>query len=298
MTTTSIGIFNSFSHVIHAANTLQRCGFGREEISVITPQVEAANASEGAVGRDYSIVDKRRMMLPIDLSTFVADAWSLFVSGIGQVAAAGPLAFVLSRTINEDQGSSLLDTLDAFGVSPQQAEHYAEGIRRGGTLLAVSAADYLAERAEDVLILHAAVDIERRARRWQQQGWLGFNSSLPPYSAHDLELERRWQVGDYQPGRDWSPHERDFRSHFYLFYSDAEFLYEHYAPAYHYGYQLAGDDRYEDKSWDDLESRVQQDWQRRSATSWITVVDAIRYGFFKGHEHDRYRAETINSQTS
>jgi hypothetical protein len=40
-----------------------------------------------------------------------------------------------------------------FEVPDQEAKHYAEGVRRGGTLLAVTAANSLADRAEDVLLL-------------------------------------------------------------------------------------------------------------------------------------------------
>ena len=141
-----------------------------------------------------------------------------------------------------------------------------EGVRRGGTLLAVTAANHLAERAEDVLLLHGTVDTHQRTLRWRQQGWNNFSLTSVPYRVTDIEWERRWQAEERNPGRDWIPYDRDFRSHFSLVYSDGELPYEHYAPAYRYGYQLASDKRYDKKDWYEIETQVQQAWERHYDT--------------------------------
>ena len=41
------------------------------------------------------------------------------------MAAAGPLALILTETMDETQSSDLIDALIAFDVSDEEAEYYA-----------------------------------------------------------------------------------------------------------------------------------------------------------------------------
>ena len=58
-----------------------------------------------------------------------------------------------------------------FGVSEQEGAYYAEGIRRGGTLVSVRADDALVDRVVDIMAQHGAVDIDERSAQWRQSGW-------------------------------------------------------------------------------------------------------------------------------
>ncbi len=61
-----------------------------------------------------------------------------------------------------------------MGVPEEDAPYYAEGIRRGGTLVTVSTDDDgLADQAADIMRSHGAVDIEERASEWKASGWSG-----------------------------------------------------------------------------------------------------------------------------
>jgi len=65
------------------------------------------------------------------------------------------------------------------------ASYYAEGTRRGGTLVTVEASDELADRAAEVLRQNGAVDIDKRAAEWGRSGWTGYtaSASAPPATA-------------------------------------------------------------------------------------------------------------------
>jgi hypothetical protein len=56
-------------------------------------------------------------------------------------------------------------------VPEEEAQYYAEGVQRGGILVAVATDDYDAERAADIMYRHGAVDIQRRAEEWRSAGW-------------------------------------------------------------------------------------------------------------------------------
>ena len=106
----------------------------------------------------------------------------------------------------------------------------------------------------------------------------------------DQEREQLRNAQGYKPGKHWTPYDRDFRSHYYLTYSDSNLPYESYVSAYCYGYQLARDERYETKHWRDIVTNVRRDWERHNGKAWVTVADAISYGFLKGCEHSARRA--------
>jgi hypothetical protein len=67
----------------------------------------------------------------------------------------------------------LEDQRRTLGLPPEDADYYAEGVRRGGVLVTVDASTSdAADRAAEILEEHGAVDIEERSQQWQQAGWV------------------------------------------------------------------------------------------------------------------------------
>jgi hypothetical protein len=95
-----------------------------------------------------------------------------------------------------------------MGVHDEQAQYYAEGVRRGGTLLTVRSEDDLASRAVDVMNRHNPIDVRHRAGQWREAGWQGFDVNAPPYEGdidrdklrHDLTSEEDITVRDRDMG--------------------------------------------------------------------------------------------------
>lgn len=77
------------------------------------------------------------------------------------------------------------DVKDFFGFGHEdEGYEYEEGIRRGGILVAVSAAPDRIERATDILMRHNPVDIDRRAEEWRSAGWNG-GATMPATAKAD-----------------------------------------------------------------------------------------------------------------
>ena len=60
-------------------------------------------------------------------------------------------------------------------------------------------------------------------------------------------------------------------------YASADREYEHYEPAYRYGFESA--DRYRDKSWNDVENDLERGWESyklRGESAWLDIKDAVR----------------------
>jgi hypothetical protein len=113
---------------------------------------------------------------------------ALAIPGIGPVLAAGPLAAAIGGVAGAGAGAiaggaagGLIGGLTEMGVTEQQAGYFAEGVRRGGTLVTTHTDDATTERAKELMNRHHPVDVNERAGEWRQTGWTGFNPSNRPY---------------------------------------------------------------------------------------------------------------------
>src|SRR5215470_16396643 len=75
------------------------------------------------------------------------------------------------------EGANLLDTLVDLGVPYDEAQAYAEGVRRGGALVVVESSDDRAERGMEILRRLHPVDMHARTAQWRQEGWTGYDAN-------------------------------------------------------------------------------------------------------------------------
>jgi len=107
----------------------------------------------------------------------------LAIPGVGPVVAAGWLvATALGAGLGAASGG-LLGSLVGAGVSETDAHVYAEGVRRGGTLVTVRAEEGQAAMVEQTFAKHSTVDVSTRADEYRRGGWSRFDESAPAYTA-------------------------------------------------------------------------------------------------------------------
>ena len=71
------------------------------------------------------------------------------------------------------------------------AGHYAEHVRRGGSVVVVDVADESRlDEARSALASAGAVDIDRRTQAWREEGYSGFDAEARPYGADEVHAER------------------------------------------------------------------------------------------------------------
>jgi len=75
------------------------------------------------------------------------------------------------------EGANLIDTLTDLGVPYDEANSYAERVRRGGALVVVESSDDRVERGVEILRLLHAVDMHERTAQWRQEGWTGYDAN-------------------------------------------------------------------------------------------------------------------------
>jgi len=186
MTQTLTRLYDSYDTALRAALALKESGFTDRELSVV-----AQAPGAGSDGRDMSHVSE-------DAGTgaglggaigaaagLMAGMGVLAIPGIGPVVAAGWLASALAvGAAGAGAGGAtggLVGALAGSGTSEDDANIYAEGIRRGDSLVTVRVPDDRLAEAARILSEFPAVSTAERAHAWRDKGWERFDASAAPY---------------------------------------------------------------------------------------------------------------------
>lgn len=86
----------------------------------------------------------------------------------------------------------------------------------------------------------------------------------------DVQVE---EIGD--PDR----YGADFQEHWSRQYHSTGQPYEQYAPAYHFGRQLASTEAYRGRDWQDVRSDARTSWESKNPGTWDRFEEAIRYAW-------------------
>jgi len=85
--------------------------------------------------------------------------------------------------IYDRPGEGFWDSLRDFFLPDEDRDTYAEGLRRGGFLVTVTASDEWHDRALDILDDEGTIDIDERAESWRSEGWTGRAAGATPGAA-------------------------------------------------------------------------------------------------------------------
>ena len=128
----------------------------------------------------------------------LAGIGALAIPGVGPIVAAGWLVAALTGAGVGAAAGGLLGSLTGAGVSEEDSHVYAEGVRRGGTLVTVRADDAQAARLQTMLDGTMPVDVATRRGEYQTEGWNEHDVAATPYTAEQVAEERRRRVAGVQ----------------------------------------------------------------------------------------------------
>jgi len=112
------------------------------------------------------------------------------IPGIGPVVAAGWLVATGAGLVAGGAAGGIIGALTQSGVSKEDAHVYAEGVRRGGTLVTARVPDGGRTRYEAILD-RSAINIRARGEAYRRAGWTGFDESALPYTDEEARRERQ-----------------------------------------------------------------------------------------------------------
>lgn len=205
MAKTVVGLFDDVIDAQNAVQGLLDAGFARDEISLLAREAHGDQVQRRAVGEERNTVAEGAGTGAISggvlggVVGLLVGVGALAIPGIGPVLAAGPLAAALgaagaSTLVGAGIGAAtggVIGALIGAGVPEDRAGYYAEGVRRGGTLVMVQTSDEMAEHADDLLRRYGAVDIESRGSEWRSQGWKGYDDEVDRHHG-DADADDKW----------------------------------------------------------------------------------------------------------
>ena len=316
MARTVIALYDEISDAHEAVRDLLAHDFDRENISLMVSNVQGrynpylAEVDHGPDRVSSETVEGAEVGAGIGaviggLGGLLVGLGALAVPGIGPVLAAGPLALAFSTLTGVGVGAvaggvtgGAWGALVDMGVPKKEAGYYFEGVRRGGTLVTVLTSDETADQARDVLNAHNPVDLDERVASWLGRGWTGYEPGGKPYTPDELERERAYygtllkteagagygegygsgnRVSGSVGNEDYEPL---FHQHYETMYGNSGIPYEYYHPAYRFGYELAENDRFADKSWEEVEPEARREWEERNDNiGWDEAKNPVHYAW-------------------
>jgi hypothetical protein len=306
MATTVIGLYDRLEDAQNAVSELVSAGFPREDISIVAADTEGkfktyVGAPDEEVGEGVATGAGVGAAVG-GLGGLLVGLGALVIPGIGPVLAAGPIASALiGAGVGAGVGAvtgGLIGALVDVGVPEEQANLYAEGVRRGGTLVKVTAPEDRSNEATRIMNRFNPIDIDQRATTWRSEKWSRFDPNATPYTQTDFEREHsrfakdierevdqeRPRIHTYVTERpaDYDRYDPLFRTHYQTTYKNTGRSYEEFQPAYFYGYDLAGNPQYRNMTWEQVEMDARRSWEREHHdTLWDDIKDAVREGWMR-----------------
>ncbi len=208
MTKTVTRLFASHAEAMTAVSDLEAAGVDHNDISLI-----ASNGDNWHAGHEHprADVDENEAGegagkgattggLIGGAGGLLAGLGMLAIPGLGPVVAAG---WLISTAVGAVAGAAvggaaggILGALKDAGHTDEDAQVYAEGVRRGGSLVSVRAHDDRAAEVEGILQRRQGVDATTRGAAYRETGWTGFNTDAPALSADEISRERSRYAAD------------------------------------------------------------------------------------------------------
>jgi hypothetical protein len=178
-----VGLFDTRNDAEAAIRDLRDSGFNSGDISFVgnnaNNQYSAGDSgytstgdSEASEGAGFGATGGAVLG---GLAGLLVGLGAIAIPGVGPAVAAGTLATTLGSTaLGAGIGAAaggLVGALVGAGIPEEDANVYAEGIRRGGALVSVQVAtDDDADRAANIMDRHNVVDIDERGSTYRQSG--------------------------------------------------------------------------------------------------------------------------------
>ena len=170
-------LFDTHAHAAAAVRDLEAAGFSHDEISIMgnngekLPADGAASDAPGGTETGASVGT-----LVGGGVGLLAGLGALAIPGVGPIVAAGWLVALVTGAGAGAAAGGLLGSLVGAGVDEKDAHVYAEGVRRGGTLVSVRAEEARGSQAAMILERHAPVDLSTREADYRAGGWTGYRN--------------------------------------------------------------------------------------------------------------------------
>jgi hypothetical protein len=192
-TRTIVYLYDSHDDAVQVVRELESAGISRDHISIVASNRDrrypARTDSDPGVRREDTGNPETAAAVGAGVGAvlgggagLLAGVGALTIPGLGPVVAAGWLA---STLVGVAAGAApvgivggLIGVLTGAGLNESDPHVYAEGVRRGGTLVIVRTDDDdVAQHAGQIMRSWPYVDIAKRRAEYEASGWTRFEET-------------------------------------------------------------------------------------------------------------------------
>jgi hypothetical protein len=201
MTVTISRLYDNYGEARRAVRDLEAAGVKHGDISIIASNAENwydKDKGDTYPDRDLDGKDDRAEAAGAGAGLGAAAGGTIgaltglglmAIPGVGPVVAAGWLVSTLAGAAAGAATGGVLGALTQAGISDDDAQVYAEGLRRGGAVVSTRVEDQDAARLQAVMD-RSAVRVSDRAAAYRKSGWTRFDPASTPYTVEQVKKER------------------------------------------------------------------------------------------------------------
>jgi hypothetical protein len=172
MTRTITRSYDNYETARSVVEQLEAAGLSSANVSIVGRDGNAdTNAAEGAgIGAGVG-----------GAAGLLAGLGMLAIPGVGPVVAAGWLAATAAGAVAGAAAGGLVGSFVKEGHDEDEANYYAETVRRGGSVVSVRAESEQEATVEAILDGATPIDRGTRMAQYRQEGWTRFDEKAEPY---------------------------------------------------------------------------------------------------------------------
>jgi hypothetical protein len=192
MSRTFVALFDSYDAAAQTVRRLEEAGVSYRDISLVANEADSRNITMGTTD-DASAGAGAGLAVGTALgggAGLLAGLGIVAIPGLGPMIAAGWLAATAAGAAAGAAAGGIIGAFTGAGLSEEDAHVYAEGLRRGGTIVTVRADDGQVPIASAILSDSPAADIAERARAYRESGWTRFDDTAPAVTTERIGDER------------------------------------------------------------------------------------------------------------
>lgn len=203
MTKTITRVYNDYASAELAVRELKAAGLGDSHIGIVASNAEGWHKPGGGDvnpkhDKDRDGKDDRTEgavtggglgAIAGGAVGVAAGLGMLAIPGVGPVVAAGWLAALASGAAAGGATGGIIGALVESGTSKENAELYAEALRRGGAVVTAKVSDDDYKKYSDIMD-RSAFDIAARESNYRNSGWSGYDPAASAYTADQVRKER------------------------------------------------------------------------------------------------------------
>jgi hypothetical protein len=194
---TITALFDDYEDAAKAVRALESAGFASDDISLVVSTYEdqvGETAPADTVSAEGAGTGAGIGALLGGAGGLLAGLGALAIPCIGPVVAAGWLvSTALGAVAGAAVGGATGGVIGGFtgsGIHEQDAHVFAEGVRRGGSVVSVRAEDSREGEIQAIYTAANQADIGERRARFEADGWQFFDPDAAPYDPDSLRQRR------------------------------------------------------------------------------------------------------------